>query len=77
MREMVADGDDISNIQFARVDWLNFVYLALFEALSIEYIKPIISVVSDRSGFGLELSYEGISGTRGDGILVQCFDHTI
>jgi hypothetical protein len=37
----------------------------------IEEIKPIISVVSDRSGLGLELSYEGISGTIGDGISVQ------
>jgi hypothetical protein len=52
--------------------------LALFEALSIEEIKPIISVVSNCSGFGLELSYEGISGdARGDGISVQYFDHTI
>jgi hypothetical protein len=25
----------------------------------------------------LELSYEGMSGTRGDGILAQYFDHTI
>jgi hypothetical protein len=51
--------------------------LALFEALSIEEIKPIISVVSDCSGFGLELSYEGISGARAEGIWVQYFDHTI
>jgi hypothetical protein len=50
--------------------------LALFEALSIKEIKPIISVVSDCSGFGLELSYEGISGARGDGISVQYLDHT-
>jgi hypothetical protein len=66
------------DIQFAGVDWQNFVCLARFTAQLIEEIKPIISVVSDRSGLGVELSYEGISGTRGDGISVQYdFDHTI
>jgi hypothetical protein len=40
-------------------------------------MKPIISLVSHRSGFGLELCYEGISGMRGDGISVLDFDRTI
>jgi hypothetical protein len=54
-----------------------FVCLALFVVKGIEEIKPIISLVSDRSGFGLELGYEGISGMRGDGILVLDFDRII
>jgi hypothetical protein len=41
----------------------------------IEEIKTIISVVSDRSGFDLIESYDGISGTTGDDVLcdVLCF----
>jgi hypothetical protein len=45
--------------------------LALFDVKGKEEIKPIISVVSGCSGFGLMLSYKGISGARGDGISVQ------
>jgi hypothetical protein len=54
-----------------------FVCFALFAVKGIEEIKPIISVGSNCSGFGLEMSYEGISDTRGDGISVQYFDHNI
>jgi hypothetical protein len=63
--------------QFDGFYWHNFIGLACFAAQLIEEIKPIISVVSDRSGFGLELSYDEISGAWGDGIPVQYFDHTI
>jgi hypothetical protein len=37
--------------------------LASFGAILIEEIVPIISLASDRSGFDLFKSYEGISGT--------------
>jgi hypothetical protein len=36
----------------------------------IEEIKPIISLVWDRSGFDLIKSYEGISGTIGGDVLL-------
>jgi hypothetical protein len=46
-----ADGDFIDNL-LESIDKVSFC-LALFVAHLIEEIKPIISVVSDRSGFGL------------------------
>jgi hypothetical protein len=42
-----------------------------------EEAVPVISLVSDQSGFGFELSYEEIRGARADGISVLEFDRTI
>jgi hypothetical protein len=65
-----ADGDFIDDL-LESIDKISFC-LALFVAHLIEEIKPIISVVSDRSGFDLIKSYVGISesGTIGDDVLL-------
>jgi hypothetical protein len=48
----------------------NSLHMAWFAAHLIKETVLIISVVSDRSGFDLIKSYEGISGTIGDGVLL-------
>jgi hypothetical protein len=63
-----ADGDVIDDL-LESIDKVSLC-LALIVAHLIEEIKPIISLVWDRSGFDLIKSYEGISGTIGGDVLL-------